>query len=85
VRLSVRDGEVRVDDEGPGVSEDDAAHGFDRFWRSSEARRLPGSGLGLAIVKQVADQHHAAVGVEASPMGGASFWMRFPDATQPEA
>jgi two-component system sensor histidine kinase MprB len=85
VRVSVRAGEVRVDDEGPGVSEVDAVHVFDRFWRSSEARRLPGSGLGLAIVKQVADQHHGTVGVEPSPMGGASFWMRFPDAAEPEA
>jgi two-component system sensor histidine kinase MprB len=85
VRVSVRAGEVRVDDEGPGVSEVDAVHVFDRFWRSSEARRLPGSGLGLAIVKQVADQHHGTVGVEPSPMGGASFWLRFPDAAEPEA
>ena len=45
VRLS--DGALIVDDEGPGIADDDLPHVFDRFWRSEESRGMPGSGLGL--------------------------------------
>ncbi|MHB1486535.1 MAG: sensor histidine kinase [Acidimicrobiales bacterium] len=43
---------LSVADEGPGMSEEDRAHAFDRFWRS-EGNPQSGSGLGLAIVDQL--------------------------------
>ncbi len=44
-----------VEDNGPGLSEADMAHVFQRFWRASE---LPGGcGLGLAIVQEIARRH----------------------------
>jgi two-component system sensor histidine kinase TctE len=44
-----------VEDNGPGLSEADMAHVFQRFWRASE---LPGGcGLGLAIVSEIARRH----------------------------
>lgn len=44
-----------VEDNGPGLSEADMAHVFQRFWRASE---LPGGcGLGLAIVREIARRH----------------------------
>lgn len=44
-----------VEDNGPGLSESDMGHVFQRFWRASE---LPGGcGLGLAIVSEIARRH----------------------------
>ncbi|KJQ55975.1 sensor histidine kinase [Microbacterium sp. SA39] len=47
-----RDGEVcriTVSDQGPGLTEEQAASAADRFWRSDDSGSTPGSGLGLAI------------------------------------
>jgi signal transduction histidine kinase len=53
VRVADRgaDIELRVTDEGPGMSEQDCARAFDRFWRGSGSDRRDGSGLGLAIAQ----------------------------------
>lgn len=53
VRVEQRPGAValHVLDEGPGLSPEDCARAFDRFWRGNS--RPGGSGLGLAIVAQL--------------------------------
>src|SRR6202035_4374881 len=45
---------VRVRDGGPGVSEDEREHIFERFYRGERRGEIEGSGLGLAIVERVA-------------------------------
>jgi two-component system sensor histidine kinase MprB len=70
IEVQVSDGEVSVRDHGPGISEEDLPHIFDRFYRSAAGRSRPGSGLGLAIVRQVADAHSATVSAEAANGGG---------------
>jgi two-component system OmpR family sensor kinase len=52
--------EITVADQGAGMSDDDRARAFDRFWRSATDTR--GAGLGLAIVAQLAA--NAAMRVE---------------------
>jgi two-component system, OmpR family, sensor histidine kinase MprB len=76
VEISLADGELRVRDHGPGISPDDRAHVFDRFYRSTAARSLPGSGLGLAIVREVAEAHGGSVSAEDAPGGGALLRLR---------
>jgi len=74
--------ELRVSDEGPGMSEIDRARAFDRFWQSAGAR--PGGrakehfGLGLAIVRElvVADGGH--VRLDAALSGGLEVVVRMP-------
>lgn len=44
---------IEVADEGPGISHADAAHVFDRFYRSDDG----GTGLGLSIARWVVDLH----------------------------
>ena len=61
---------VDVHDEGPGLSQADAAHAFDRFWRADPGR--PGSGLGLAIVRAVAERHGGTVSVDGSMFSPAA-------------
>jgi two-component system sensor histidine kinase MprB len=67
----VLNGEVlTVRDHGPGISDADLPHVFDRFYRGAEARGRPGSGLGLAIVRQVVEQQGGRVDAERAPGGG---------------
>jgi two-component system sensor histidine kinase MprB len=78
VRVAVTEGGVAVSDSGPGISDEDKPHVFDRFYRSTEARTTPGSGLGLAIVAKVVGQHGGTVYVEDAPGGGATVGFRLP-------
>ncbi len=76
VRLS--DGVLTVDDQGPGIPEEERARIFDRFWRSVDSRTLPGSGLGLAIVRQVAERHAGTVQAAENVGGGARLVLKLP-------
>jgi two-component system, OmpR family, sensor histidine kinase MprB len=76
VLVEVRDGEVRVRDEGPGIAEADVERVFDRFYRADHARGVPGSGLGLAIVRDVAEEHGGAVTAANGTQGGAELRLR---------
>jgi two-component system, OmpR family, sensor histidine kinase PrrB len=67
---------LHVDDDGPGIDEDQRERIFEPFVRA-EGREAPGSGLGLALVAQQARQHGAEVEVGRSPLGGARFSVRF--------
>jgi two-component system, OmpR family, sensor histidine kinase MprB len=78
VDVGVNDSEVTVRDHGPGISEEDLPHVFDRFYRAADARNLPGSGLGLAIVRQVAQTHGGEATAENAPDGGAIFRLKLP-------
>jgi two-component system, OmpR family, sensor kinase len=65
ITIAVASGRISVADEGPGLTPDQAAHAFERFWRGPGARG-EGSGLGLAIVRAIAERHGGRVRVEGS-------------------
>ena len=84
VRVSVvqeaGEAEVRVADSGPGISAEDLAHLFQRFYRGDAARSraVGGSGLGLAIAKQWVEAHGGRIWAENGKAGGAVFAFRLP-------
>ena len=61
---------VIVRDRGPGLTDDERAIAFDRFWRGRDGAAYEGSGLGLAIVAQLAQSAHLRVELRAAPGGG---------------
>jgi two-component system sensor histidine kinase RstB len=71
---------IMVDDDGPGIPEQDRGRVFDAFVRLDESRgrKTGGHGLGLAIVAGIARAHRGEVKVESSPLGGARFLFRWP-------
>jgi two-component system, OmpR family, sensor histidine kinase MprB len=77
IEVSVRNGEVVVQDHGPGIAEVDLPRVFDRFYRAATARAKPGSGLGLAIVREAAEAHGGTATAESSPTG-ARFRLALP-------
>ncbi|MCC6831274.1 MAG: HAMP domain-containing histidine kinase [Thermoleophilia bacterium] len=87
VSVTRRDGGacLEVRDEGPGLSAEDAARVFDRFYRAdpSRARASGGSGLGLSIVAAVAAAHDGLARVESAPRRGAAFTVVLPLAVPP--
>jgi two-component system OmpR family sensor kinase len=80
VRTSHSDVFVCVRDDGQGMTEEDAARVFERFFRSdpSRTRASGGSGLGLSIVAALVAAHGGSVEVETSPGNGASFVVQLP-------
>lgn len=74
------DSVIEVRDHGPGISEEDAARVFERFYRadSSRYRETGGTGLGLAIVAALVAQHDGSVRLEETPGGGATLSIRLP-------
>ena len=75
---------LEVDDQGPGIKEDDLPRIFERFWRADDAP-AGGTGLGLAIARWIVDQHGGSFGAANRPEGGASFWVRLPNLPVEEA
>lgn len=71
---------VSVEDTGPGISETDAAHIFDAFWRKAEGDR-EGAGLGLAIARGIVESHGGRIWVESEPGRGSRFRFTVPVAT----
>src|SRR5690606_19853846 len=57
---------LAVEDDGPGIAQQDTQRVFDAFYRSASAK-AQGSGLGLAIVREIARAHGAWWGVLSRP------------------
>jgi two-component system OmpR family sensor kinase len=69
-----------VEDDGPGMSADQAQRVFERFYRADQARNRAsgGTGLGLAIVAGLVEAHGGTVSVRTAPGQGADFRVKLP-------
>jgi two-component system sensor histidine kinase CiaH len=78
--------QVKVVDQGIGISDSDLPHIFDRFYRSDSARSKKdsdGYGLGLAIAQKIAWAHHGSITVDSHPGKGSTFTIRLPSSQKP--
>lgn len=82
IGFSVVDGvvEVAVTDSGEGISPENQARVFERFYRAdpSRSRDTGGTGLGLSIVKHVAKIHRGEVKLFSQLGVGSTFTLRIP-------
>jgi two-component system OmpR family sensor kinase len=69
-----------VEDDGPGMSAEQAQRVFERFYRADAARNRAsgGTGLGLAIVAGLVSAHGGTVSVRTAPGQGADFQVKLP-------
>ncbi len=72
--------DIRVTDNGIGISEADQKRIFERFYRvdAGRSRASGGTGLGLSIVKHVAQAHGGEVSVWSRLGQGSTFTLRLP-------
>lgn len=75
---------ITVDDNGPGVPEDQRERMFELMERG-DTGQVPGLGLGLATCRRIAQAHGGRIGLEESPLGGARVWLFLPDHHAPGA
>jgi two-component system OmpR family sensor kinase len=82
VRLARVDGHavLEVADRGPGMTEEEAARVFERFFRGdpSRSRASGGTGLGLSIAASIVQAHGGAIDVSAVHGEGATFRISLP-------
>ncbi|HZV37945.1 MAG TPA: sensor histidine kinase [Pseudoxanthomonas sp.] len=68
---------LAVDDDGPGIADEDVTHVLQRGVRGDE--RVQGHGIGLAIVQDLIKDYRGELHVGRSPeLGGARFEVRLP-------
>ena len=69
-----------VEDDGPGMTAEQAQRVFERFYRADQARNRAsgGTGLGLAIVQGLVAAHGGTVSVRTEPGRGADFQVKLP-------
>jgi two-component system sensor histidine kinase BaeS len=76
--------QVRVTDEGAGISPEDLPHVFERFYRADRARSAEedggrrGSGIGLTIARELVAANGGRISVEQTGEAGTTFLMELP-------
>jgi signal transduction histidine kinase len=86
LRADERTALIEVSDTGLGMSAEDRARVFDRFFRAGATRdSAPGVGLGLTIVKAIAEGHGGSVSVESEEGVGTTFRIELPIEAQSPA
>ena len=72
--------QVSVADQGVGISKDEIANVFDKYFRSRSLKdsKMEGLGLGLAIVKNIVEQHGGSVRAESTEGAGSTFYFTLP-------
>lgn len=69
---------VKVEDNGPGIAEDEQARIFQRFYRGRNCRNQEGVGIGLYLVRQIAEGQGGYVKVSSAPGRGSCFSLFVP-------
>ena len=69
---------VSVTDNGIGMSEEVAAHVFDKYYKGDSSRSTAGNGLGLAIVKRIVTMCGGEVSVSSRQGEGSTFTVVLP-------
>ena len=83
IRLGVEEKEkyfrIYVEDNGPGILDENKEAVFQRFYRADSSRKdKQHFGLGLCIAKEIVTLHHGSIRIEDTKGGGTTFVIRLP-------
>lgn len=82
-KLAANNYVLRVADNGLGMSEDDAHHAFEPFYRSDQTSTIPGTGLGLAIVRRIVEASGGRIALATRLGHGTTFTITLPRSPAP--
>ncbi len=71
---------LTIADTGPGISDENLPHVFERFYRGDKSRTTSNgnAGLGLAISKAIVEAHGGTISVSSQPGTGTTFTVILP-------
>lgn len=69
---------LTIDDNGPGIPEQELGLVFGKYFRGSRSFHAPGSGVGLYLVQRIIEQHGGSVSLANRPGGGAAATIKLP-------
>jgi two-component system sensor histidine kinase SenX3 len=71
---------ISIQDTGIGISQENQAKIFDRFFRADDqiVQQVRGTGLGLAIVRTLIEMHGGELTVDSIPNVGSTFTFNLP-------
>jgi signal transduction histidine kinase len=70
--------QLRISDQGEGISPEAMGRIFDPFFREPNKTRHPGAGLGLTIARWIVREHSGEMAVESEPGLGTTITLTFP-------
>lgn len=82
LKTLVNAAEIFIDDDGPGISDEQKEAVFDPFYSTKEKGK--GTGLGLAICRKLIEEHGGSIEALDSPLGGARVRIYLPCDVQTE-
>jgi len=76
---------IHFKDSGPGISREDQAKLFKRFWQGEAGKKYSsGTGLGLYICRQIVTFHKGSIECVSKPGSGTTFTVTLPKRQMPE-
>ena len=73
---------IRISDHGIGMTAEQMARVFERFYRADASGRIPGTGLGMSIVKEIVELHNGQVTIDSKFGAGTTVTIWLPCETQ---
>lgn len=70
--------DIHIQDEGPGINEDDLANILSNRFKRGSKMMIPGTGLGLSLAYQIAAYHEATIHYKKVSPRGSLFTIHFP-------
>lgn len=71
---------VSVQDNGPGIAQEEIEKIFQPFYRAGDIRSAGGFGLGLALANRIIKIHKGSIEVDSTPGEGTTFFITLPSA-----
>lgn len=69
---------VRFADNGPGMTGEEQARAFEKFYQADRSRSSSGNGLGLSLAKRIVDLHGGTIEIQSQPNHGSAFIIQIP-------
>ena len=76
---------LRITDRGIGMTPEQKARVFERFYRADPSGNIPGTGLGMSLVKEIVELHGGRVEVESEAGRGTAVTLWLPRVHEPAA